>query len=270
MRKEISQIKMAQHVLENLADKEQRGEDLPPKIEDTDNLFAIQNAVSETSDEDFIKFWAKLYTEEACKSNTVSKKTVNLCKDLNKTVVQALENSVFPYCDVYGFYFGDKSKNIESLILAEEYGFVRESKQKYMPKYIDIFLDAKLEQYYLYIYPGYDYQISYEGKILTNSALEVRNCLKLQRDINLDDVLPQIQKSADQWLISEKFRPYMNYKNDEKRKFFIVENLKIVYPEELKGKDIGTVYSEVLRNIEYKEEAKQFFTPDGRHLMMHG
>ena len=87
IRKELSQARMAQYVLENLIAKEQKNEKLPHQINDTDNLFAIQNAASETTDEDFIKFWARLYTEEACNPNVISKKTINLCKNLDKNIV---------------------------------------------------------------------------------------------------------------------------------------------------------------------------------------
>ena len=78
LRKEKSQIKLAKNVIENLVEKENMGEYIPDAIDDTDNLFAIQNASSETIDDDFIKFWAKLYTEEVCKPNTISKKTTNV------------------------------------------------------------------------------------------------------------------------------------------------------------------------------------------------
>lgn len=269
MRKEISQIKLAQYVLEGLADKEQRGEDLPPKIEDTDTLFSIHNAASETTDEDFIKFWAKLYTEEACKPNTVSKKTVNLCKDLDKEVVQALENDIFPYCDEHGFYWGNANKNIKSINIAKEYGFLRASEQSLTSKYIDNFIDIKIGQYYIYVIPGYSYEVWYSGKILTNCALEVRKCLKLQRDIDLNDVLKQIKEISNYWQITDQFKSYMNYKNGCSNKFFITEKNKIVYPTEFVGKDMGQIYNEILSNIEYKDEAKQFFAPDLIRLIMH-
>ena len=269
MRKEISQIKTAQYVLENLVDKE-RKEEIPSKIEDTDTLFTIQNAASETSDEDFIKFWAKLYTEEACKPNTISKKTVNVCKDLDKNVVQALENNIFPYCDSYGFYFGDSNKNIESLIIAEEYGFVRTSEQRYVPAYINIFKDIKIGQYRIYICPGYDYKVYYEGKILTNTALEVRKCLKLDKDINIKDIASQIEKSSKEWKVFDEFKSYINYKNHYPYKFFVVEKDKVIYPIELEGKSVGEVYNDILSNIEYKEGAKQFFDSSGVQIQIYG
>lgn len=269
IRKEYSQAMLAISVAENLADKEQKGEELPPQINDTDNLFAIQNAAAETTDEDFIKFWAKLYTEEACKPNTVSKKTVNLCKDLDKEVVQALENDIFPYCDEYGFYWGNANKNIKSINIAKEYGFLRDSEQRISSIYIDQFIDIKIGQYYIYIIPGFGYEVGYSGKILTNCALEVKRCLKIQRDINLDDVLTQIKDISNSWKIIDKFKPYMKYKNGCSHKFFITEKNKIIYPAEFVGKDVGQIYSEILSSIEYKEEAKQFFNPDLIRFIMH-
>lgn len=269
MRKELSQIKMAQFVLENLVDKEQKGEDLPPNIEDTDNLFSIQNAASETTDEDFIKFWAKLYTEEACKPNTVSKKTVNLCKDLNKDVVKALEDEIFPFCDEYGFYFGDCTKKIESINKAIEYGFLRISEQKVMLNYINVFLDIKIGQYYIYILPGYHYMPEYNGKVLTNSALEVKRCLKLQKDINLDSITPSLERASKRWGIEDRFQAFIHYKNVCPYKFFIMEKDKIVYPNELKNKNISEVCDEILNDIEYKDEAKQFMNPSGINIMLH-
>ena len=60
----------------------------------------------------------------------------------------------------------------------------------------------------------------------------------------------------------------MTYKN-EKGKFFITENDIIIYPYELKGKNITEVYKDVLNNIEYKEEAKKFFVPEKTHIILH-
>ena len=269
MRKEISQLKMAQYVLENLADKEQNNEELPPKIEDTDNLFAIQTAVSETTDEDFIKFWARLYTEEACKPNTVSKKTVNLCKDLNKDVVKALEEDIFPYCDECGFYFGDTNGKIDSINKAVEYGFLRNSEQKIKLHYIDVFLDIKIGQYYLYVLPGYDYQSEYGGKILTTSALEIRKCLKLQKNIDLNIAIPSIERAEKVWKIDECFQTLMHYTTAYSHKFFIMERNKIIYPDEFKNKDFSGVCDNILTNIEYKKGYEKFVNPDKIQIVIH-
>lgn len=120
-RKEISQIKLAKAVVENLAEKENNGEEIPNKVEDTDTLFAIQNAASEISDEEFIKFWAHIYTEEACKPNTISKRTIELCKSLDKNTAKILQDNIIPYCDETFLW---NNNDVPSITKALELNFI--------------------------------------------------------------------------------------------------------------------------------------------------
>ena len=266
MRKEISQLKMAQYVLENLADKEQNKEELPPQIEDTDNLFAIQNAASETTDEDFIKFWARLYTEEACKPNTVSKKTVNLCKDLNKDVVKALENEIFPFCDGHGYYFGDANCHVDALSLVEDYGFLKTCKIKNISNYIDTFSSHKFGKYLIQVFPGYEYGLPFNHRMLTQSALEIFKCLKIDNSINLWECIPQIEDASKSFKITDKYKDLMKYKTPISHKFFITLDDKIIYPEDMKKKNLADVIKETLDNIEFSDEASVFRTPISSYL----
>lgn len=217
MRKELSQIKMLKHVLENLADKEQRNEELPNQIEDTDNLFAIQNAASETTDDDFIKFWARLYTEEACSPNTVSKKTIDLCRVIDKKVAKILETEVFPYCSQVGFIANIPTK-ANNLLLLKDYGLVDDVasniiiypvnfEQGYPPLSRDVF-----GKYWLWIHPGYSYHLPYR---LTSAGNEIRNALKIypkEKDIKI--IGNTLSKEAKKWSQLDGF-VFHNDVNDE-------------------------------------------------------
>ena len=262
MRKELSQIKMAQFVLENLVDKEQKGEELPPNIEDTDNLFSIQNVASETTDEDFIKFWARLYTEEACKPNTVSKKAINLCRDLDKNVVKMLEEDVFPYCDNQGYFLGNKIKRLEGLRIAKEYGFIQTADITSRPLFLDVMVIHKISQYTIHVFPGYVFSTdALSGRILTNTALEIRKCIGFRGNIDLNELIQGLEYYAKYWKVDEKFTNLIKYPQEIKQKFLISENDIIVYPEEFKGKHSAYIENEIIGKIIYEKGAEKYFFP---------
>ena len=222
IRRERSQCLLAVNVAENLAEKENNGEDLPPNIEDTDNLFSIQNAASETTDEDFIKFWARLYTEEACKPNTVSKKAINLCRDLDKNVVKMLEEDVFPYCDNQGYFLGNKIKRLEGLRIAKEYGFIQTADITSRPLFLDVMVVHKISQYTIHVFPGYVFSTdALSGRILTNTALEIRKCIGFRGNIDLNELIQGLEDYAKYWEVDEKFTNLIKYPQEIKQKFFI-------------------------------------------------
>lgn len=262
IRRERSQCLLAVNVAENLAEKENNGEDLPPNIEDTDNLFSIQNAASETTDEDFIKFWARLYTEEACKPNTVSKKAINLCRDLDKNVVKMLEEDVFPYCDNQGYFLGNKIKRLEGLRIAKEYGFIQTADITSRPLFLDVMVVHKISQYTIHVFPGYVFSTdALSGRILTNTALEIRKCIGFRGNIDLNELIQGLEDYAKYWEVDEKFTNLIKYPQEIKQKFFISENDIIVYPEEFKGKHSAYIENEIIGKIIYEKGAEKYFFP---------
>lgn len=262
IRRERSQCLLAVNVAENLAEKENNGEDLPPNIEDTDNLFSIQNAASETTDEDFIKFWARLYTEEACKPNTVSKKAINLCRDLDKNVVKMLEEDVFPYCDNQGYFLGNKIKRLEGLRIAKEYGFIQTADITSRPLFLDVMVIHKISQYTIHVFPGYVFSTdALSGRILTNTALEIRKCIGFRGNIDLNELIQGLEYYAKYWEVDEKFTNLIKYPQEIKQKFFISENDIIVYPEEFKGKHSAYIENEIIGKIIYEKGAEKYFFP---------
>lgn len=262
IRRERSQCLLAVNVAENLAEKENNGEDLPPNIEDTDNLFSIQNAASETTDEDFIKFWARLYTEEACKPNTVSKKAINLCRDLDKNVVKMLEEDVFPYCDNQGYFLGNKIKRLEGLRIAKEYGFIQTADITSRPLFLDVMVMHKISQYTIHVFPGYVFSTdALSGRILTNTALEIRKCIGFRGNIDLNELIQGLESYTKYWKVDEKFTNLIKYPQEIKQKFFISENDIIVYPEEFKGKHSAYIENEIIGKIIYEKGAEKYFFP---------
>ncbi len=261
MRKELSQIKMAQFVLENLVDKEQKGEELPPKIEDTDILCAIQNAASKTTDEDFIKFWARLYTEEACKPNTVSKKTVNLCKDLNRDIINILEQEIFSFCDEHGFYFGNYDEHIVAISIAKDYGFLKTCEQAIASDYIDHFSHHRIGKFCVQLFPGYAYGLPFNHKMLTHASLEIFRCLKFENSVNVWECIRQLEEVSTTFQIAKPYKNLIKYKIPIPHKFFVTLGDKIVYPEDMKEKKLNDVIKETFDNIEYTEEAASFRSP---------
>ncbi len=208
IRREVSQYKLAQNVLENLSEKHQNGESIPDHIDDTDHLFAIQNAASETNDDDFLRFWSQIYTEEACKPNTVSKKTIEICRIIDKKVAKILEDEVFPYCSDSGFVANIPPK-ATNLLLLKDYGLVDNVpdniiiypvtfEEGYPALSRDIF-----GKYWLWVHPGYSYRLQYR---LTEAGKEIRNALKIfPQEQHLKTIGDTIKKEAQHWTRLEGF-----------------------------------------------------------------
>lgn len=224
-RKLKSNLALGIDVLKNLNDKEQNGEKIPDKIEDTDTLFSIQEAASETLDKDFISFWAKLYTEEACKPNCVSKRTISICKNLDKNIVSLLEQKIFPYASNDG-WLAYYPNCVDNLFLLKDYGFLDdlndnifagavEFEKGYPPLCRDSF-----GEYWLWVHPGFLYKTPFR---LTFSGREIRNALKIypkEKDISF--IGNELEKISKDWKIDKKYKFSKQPSDDEL--FVITDN----------------------------------------------
>lgn len=254
IRKKRSQLYLANDVLKNLNDKEQNGEKIPERIEDTDTLFSIQEAASETLDKDFISFWAKLYTEEACKEGTVTKKAINLCKDLNKDIVSILENKIFPYCDNNGFYLGNENETLDEILIAEEYGFLKKCEVERKPKEKKFFILFYVGQYQIAVFPGYCYSTaSIFSKMLTNTAISIRNCLKIKTNVDIKIISDSLIKYSKFWTINPEFSGKIIYPKEICDKFVLIENGIVKFPEKYTGKNAKELMREILSEIKFKD-----------------
>lgn len=253
-RKLKSNLALGIDVLKNLNDKEQNGEKIPDKIEDTDTLFSIQEAASETLDKDFISFWAKLYTEEACKEGTVTKKAINLCKDLNKDIVSILENKIFPYCDDNGFYLGNENETLDEILIAEEYGFLKKCEVERKPNEKKIFILFYVGQYQIAVFPGYCYStVGIFSKMLTNTAISIRNCLKIKTNVDIKIISDSLIKYSKFWTINPEFSGKIIYPKEICDKFMLIENGIVKFPEKYTGKNAKELMREILSEIKFKD-----------------
>lgn len=255
IRKKRSQLYLANDVLKNLNDKEKNGEKIPDKIEDTDPLFSIQEAASETLDKDFISFWSKLYTEEACKPGTINKKAINLCKDLNKDIVKILEDIIFPYCDDQGFFLGDRDKSIRNILEAQEYGFIKDCEIIIPPSTKENINIHSISNYLIWVFPGYNYGLGEHPKMLTVSALSIRKCLNLKKEIDPNIVKSSLIENSQNWKIAEYFKGKIVYQPEITDKFLLSEakTLKILFPEKYAGKLASDIVDGIFSKIEFKD-----------------
>lgn len=243
IRKKRSQLYLANDVLKNLNDKEQNGEKIPERIEDTDTLFSIQETASETLDKDFISFWAKLYTEEACKPNCVSKRTIAICKNLDKNIVSLLEQKIFPYASNDG-WLAYYPNCVDNLFLLKDYGFLDDLNDNIFAEAVEFekgyppLCRDSFGEYWLWVHPGFLYKTPFR---LTFSGREIRNALKIypkEKDISF--IGNELEKISKDWKIDKKYKFLKHPDNDEL--FAITDN---VYPRFLK-----------FRNEKYKKFEK--------------
>lgn len=254
IREKRSQLYLANDVLKNLNDKEQNGEKIPERIEDTDTLFSIQEAASETLDKDFISFWSKLYTEEACKEGTVTKKAINLCKDLNKDIVSILENKIFPYCDNNGFYLGNEDETLDEILIAEEYGFLKKCEIEKKINKKNFFILFDVGQYQIAVFPGYCYSTAGSfSKMLTTTAISIRNCLKIKTNVDIKIISDSLIKYSKFWTINPEFSGKIIYPKEICDKFVLIENGIVKFPEKYTGKNAKELMREILSEIKFKD-----------------
>ncbi len=255
-RKNENLQKLFVNVLSALNEKELRGEKIPDQFEDTDNLLLIQDNASTTSNEDFLKLWAKLYTEEACKPGSISRKTIKLLETLDTNIVKIFENEVLPYCDANGYYWGTKD-DITNIILLMDYGLIENSSIMAGSKAANVMMNIRLNKNYtLYIYPNYVYGANYNGAMfrLTVSGVEIFN--NLRNDISLPNnelLFNNIKKASEYWGLAELFKGKFKIKKliKSEEKFIICDNdNNVAYPKNSPHKTYMEFYESAMSNIE--------------------
>lgn len=253
IRREASQCKLAMHVASNLAEREARGEAIPQQIMDTDNLFAIQNAASETTDEDFLRFWANLYTEEVCRPNTVSKKTVELCKVLDRRVVKILEEKIFPYC-CKDFFLAVHHITVDDLSIAESYGFVVNQSIALNSLVANSGVSMNMDKYTIICSPGYSFSLRSPVYRLSVAGQEILSVLKIKitpEQLNLS--IQCLEDASRYWHLNTKNE---NYKFSIKpgqqidTKFIVVDETGIIYPEKWRTRTVEEYNNECLSHLD--------------------
>ena len=258
IRKETSQCKLATRVAINLAEREARGQAMPQQIMDTDNLFAIQNAASETTDEDFLRFWANLYTEEACRPNTVSKKTVELCKVLDRRVVKILEEKIFPYC-CKDFFLAVYHITVEDLSIAENYGFLVNQSIALNSLVAESGVSMNMDKYTIICSPGYTFSLPNPVYRLSVAGQEILSVLKIKitpEQLNLS--IQCLEEASRHWCLNAKDEKYkFSIKPGQQidTKFIVVDESGIIYPEKWKGRTVEEFNNECLNHLDiaYKQ-----------------
>lgn len=253
IRREASQCKLAMHVANNLAEREAKGQAIPQQIRDTDNLFAIQNAASETTDEDFLRFWANLYTEEACRPNTVSKKTVELCKVLDKRVVKILEEKIFPYC-CNGFFLAAHHITVEDLSVAESYGFIVNQSIESASLNANSGVRMNIGKYTIICSPGYSFSLRAPVYRLSVAGQDILSVLKIKitpEQLNLS--VQCLEEASRRWHLNTNHRNCkFSLKSGQQidTKFIIVDETGIIYPEKWRGRTVEEYNNECLSHLD--------------------
>lgn len=265
MTKEANMRKHLAYVAKEFDEKVKNNEDIPESLIETDKLLLIQDNVSTTSEEEVLKLWAKLYTEEACKPGTISRKAIKLIETLDAKIADILENEIFPYCDQVGFYWGN-SDNFNSIITAIDYGFLETSNLGRKGLYVDYPGIISFGNYNVFVHPGFDYASKNPGYRLTKPAIEIKQCLK-QTNIDILDVISKtINDCTPNWLINDEIKNNMKFKksikNDEK---FVVCNNEdvIVFPQNKQYKTIEDYRVYTMANIEFINNYKKYIKMAG-------
>ena len=251
--KEINAIRHLQYITEEFNHKVDNNEDIPEKIEKSDNLFLIQDNASTTSEEEFLRIWAKLYTEEACKPGTISRKTIKTVETLDSNIIKILEKDILPFCDDNGCFWGVDDK-LQSLVLAQDYGIVDKKGIEHFKMSPKAMMNTKLnDEKFLYLYPSYSYSPS--GKyFLTNSGLEIKKILKIYaNEEQLKEIFYMIEEASKNWQISgfydEKVYLKSEISNIEKYVICDSEN-NVIIPDNQPYKTLDDFYNNALANME--------------------
>ena len=252
--KEINATTHMSYVAQEFNEKVKNNEKIPDKIEKSDNLYAIQDKASEVSNEEFLKLWAKLYTEEACNPGTVSKKTINILSSIDANMINILENLIFPYCDSNGFYWMCDNCDITHVILAQDYGFIdNKSIVKYFKNPETANRIMLNPTNILYVYPGFGY-CPKDKYVLTKSGLEIKNILKIfPKQKHIKTMIKAIEESAQYWRTSSAYNIKIKKTPNSKQKFIICnKNNKVKYPKDSKFKTLKEFEKNAQENIEVK------------------
>ncbi len=261
MTKEVNMRRHASYVAQELDAMVLNGEIIPDRLDDTDNLLLIQENASTTSNEDFLKLWAKLYTCEACKPGSVSRKTIKIIETLDADIVRVLEENIFPFCDSNGIYWGSK-ENISDLLLAMDYNLMQDGSVCVNPKDINqslaVFID---DEHILRCHPNYGYSANYNHQMyrLTTPGLEVYNNLNktAKTQENLATIFTNVLQSSVNWEMSPNLRNKIKLKNENGwaiKKFVICDSDgNVIYPKDSQFKTYDEFYNKSLENIEVLE-----------------
>lgn len=255
--KEANATMHLSYVAEELNKKVENGQELPEKIEESDNLYLIQDNASTTSNEYLLKMWAKLYTEEACKPGSVSKRAIKLVETLDIKIVKILEEEIFPYCDENGFFWGDKD-DITNIILCQDYNLIENNFICSFSKNPTSSYSAKINNLIkIYCYPGFGYSANYNSSMyrLTNAGLEIyQNIYSQKVDIGTKEIVfKNIDKASENWSrIWEKkgVVKYLNNIKPEEKYILCDENGLVVYPEHSPYRTLQDFLEISIRNIE--------------------
>ena len=258
-KKEINAIKHLQYVAEEFNKKVKNDEQIPEKIEASDNLLLIQDNASTTSNEEFLRLWAKLYTEEACKQGSISRKTIKLLETLDINIIKILENEIFPYCDNNGFYWGNV-RGISNLLLLQDYGLIETNPICASSINFNESFNVRLNgNYILCCYPNLACSAIIASQMyrLTNFSLEIVNNVNLHAEISPDDAIQiiyeHINESSKFWNIAQAFYGRFKFKNPLKHeeKFVICDNQNnVIYPKNSPFKTYDEFIKSALDNIE--------------------
>lgn len=250
-RQEESLKKLAYSVIGELNEKAKNNEYIPESIQDSDLLFSIQNTVSEISDVEFIKFWGKLYTEEACIPNSVSKKTVELCKSLNKETALILQQDIFPYCTLNGMFWGTENVPYQKILEVMDYGFLSRHNCSTYSKQITKLLSLQAGKAKFLVHPAYAITTGYDSLELTTPAIEIIKCLKIYPDEQqLLTIAKNMKQISQNWTINKDTTE--KYKLDSKHapKFILCdENSNILFPDDWVNRTIKEYYDLVKEEI---------------------
>lgn len=252
-KKEINAIKHLQYISEELNLKITKGEDIPEKIEESDNLLLIQDNASTTSNEEFLKLWAKFYTEEACKPGVVSRKTIKTMETLDSNIIKIIERDIFPFCDEEGFFWGNDTR-LQSLILAQDYGIISNKGLERIGMNTRMMLHVKLNnENYLYIHPSYSYSPN-SRFILTKSGLEMKKVLKIYPNKEqLKEMLAMIEESSKNWQIAKLHaeKAFLKPNILNLQKYIIIDSANnVIYPNNQSYKTLNEYYQNAINNFE--------------------
>lgn len=259
MTKEANMRKLIAYAAEEFDKKVDNGENIPSHLVETDEILLIEENASMTSNEEFLKLWAKLYTEEACKPGSVSRKTIKLLETLDIKIIKILENKIFPFCDYNGFYWGN-IHGIADLLLLQDYGLIETNPICASSINLNDTYSVRLnEDYILYCYPNFACSAVINAQMyrLTNCALEIINNVKMHAEIKPDDAIKiiyeHVNESSKIWRISKEFNGRIRLKKTIKKneKFVICDNKNnVVYPKDSPFKTYNEFLESAMANIE--------------------
>lgn len=259
--KETNATMHVAYIAEEFNEKVKLGEEIPEKIEESDKLYKIQGQASEVSNEEFLKLWAKLYVEEACNPNTVSKKTINILGDMDYNIVKILEKEIFPYCDYDGFYFGNQV-DVSKLMIAMDYGIIDNFAICQNPRINAMWKSQITDTLTIFCYPNYAYSSSRNGLMykLTTSGLEIYKILKINKTKEiLDIIFKNIEEASKSWGISNQAQDKIRniHPINPNEKFVICDNNNnIIYPLNSQYKNIDEFYINTINNFEVVQNDK--------------